>query len=70
MCVRIKEIESGAAIIRPNMLLVMDPRGEPIALPGEHTTEPTFGLPATWIEQTCARRRPSAATPSSIPAPC
>jgi flagellar biosynthesis protein FlhA len=31
------------------MLLVMDPRGEPITLPGEETTEPTFGLAAMWI---------------------
>ena len=33
------------------MLLVMDPRGEDITLPGEKTTEPTFGLPAIWIEE-------------------
>jgi flagellar biosynthesis protein FlhA len=31
------------------MLLVMDPRGEKIALPGQPTREPTFGLPAVWI---------------------
>jgi flagellar biosynthesis protein FlhA len=31
------------------MLLVMDPLGRPIDLPGEATTEPTFGLPASWI---------------------
>ena len=49
--VRIKEIESGRGDIRPNMLLVMDPRGEAISLPGEPTVEPTFGLPAMWIEQ-------------------
>jgi len=29
----------------------MDPRGEEISLPGEQTTEPTFGLPAMWIEE-------------------
>jgi len=29
----------------------MDPRGEPITLPGEETTEPTFGLPATWVDE-------------------
>ena len=29
---------------------VMDPRGEKIPLPGEETVEPTFGLPATWID--------------------
>jgi flagellar biosynthesis protein FlhA len=27
----------------------MDPRGLPIDLPGTHTTEPAFGLPATWV---------------------
>ena len=47
--IRVKEIESGRGDIRPNMLLVMDPRGETISLPGEMTTEPTFGLPAMWI---------------------
>ena len=46
--VRVKEIEVGRGELRPNMLLVMDPRGEPINLPGETTVEPTFGLPALW----------------------
>ncbi|MBI3113895.1 MAG: FHIPEP family type III secretion protein, partial [Rhodospirillales bacterium] len=50
-CVRVKEIEAGRGELRPNMLLVMDPRGEEITLPGERTTEPTFGLPAMWIEE-------------------
>jgi len=49
--VRVKEIESGRGDLRPNMLLVMDPRGEEITLPGEKTTEPTFGLPAMWIDE-------------------
>ena len=49
--VRIKEIEAGRGDLRPNMLLVMDPRGEEITLAGEKTTEPTFGLPAMWIEE-------------------
>jgi flagellar biosynthesis protein FlhA len=48
--VRVKDIESGRGDVRPNMLLVMDPRGETIALPGEDTTEPTFGLPAMWVD--------------------
>ena len=30
--------------------MVMDPAGKQVTLPGVHTTEPTFGLPATWIE--------------------
>ncbi|WP_448188388.1 flagellar biosynthesis protein FlhA [Azospirillum sp. sgz301742] len=48
--IRVKEIEAGRGDVRPNMLLVMDPRGEAMSLPGEATTEPTFGLPAIWVE--------------------
>jgi flagellar biosynthesis protein FlhA len=47
--IRIKEIEAGSGELRPALLLVMDPRGEAITLPGQATTEPTFGLPAMWI---------------------
>src|SRR5690348_14795204 len=50
--IRVKEIEVGRGDLRPNMLLVMDPRGEAINLPGEATTEPTFGLPALWTAET------------------
>lgn len=48
--VRIKEVEAGFGQIYANQLMVMDPYGNKIDLPGTHTTEPTFGLPATWIE--------------------
>ena len=47
---RVKEIEAGRGDLRPSMLLIMDPRGDPITLPGEDTTEPTFGLPARWVD--------------------
>ena len=47
---RLKEAEVGRGDIRPGMLLVMDPRGEPVGLSGESTTEPAFGLPATWVD--------------------
>ncbi len=47
--IRIKEIESGTGELRTNMLLVMDPKGDPIGLAGEATVEPTFGLPAMWV---------------------
>ncbi|MAF48661.1 MAG: flagellar biosynthesis protein FlhA [Rhodospirillaceae bacterium] len=50
--IRAKEIDTGNGDLRPNMLLVMDPRGEDITISGEATTEPTFGLPAMWIEET------------------
>ncbi len=49
--VRIKEIEAGHGDVRPNMMLCMDPMGGSIAIPGESTTEPTFGLPAMWIAE-------------------
>ena len=49
--IRIKDIESGRGEVRPNMVLVMDPRGDKIALTGEETTEPTFGLPAMWVAE-------------------
>jgi len=48
--VKIKEVEAGHGEVRAAQLMVMDPMGKPITLPGYHTTEPTFGLPATWIE--------------------
>ncbi|WP_430396189.1 flagellar biosynthesis protein FlhA [Ferrovibrio sp.] len=49
--VRVKEVEAARGEVRPSMLLVMDPRGERIALQGEETIEPTFGLPAMWVDE-------------------
>ncbi len=49
--VRIKEVEAGRGEVRPNMFMIMDPTGDPISLPGESTVEPTFGLPAMWIDE-------------------
>jgi len=46
---KVKEMEAGRGDIRANMLLVMDPSGGKIQLPGEATTEPTFGLQAMWV---------------------
>ncbi|MDP6872684.1 MAG: FHIPEP family type III secretion protein, partial [Alphaproteobacteria bacterium] len=48
---RIKEVEAGRGDLRPDKLLVMDPHGGDIELQGEATTEPTFGLPAMWVEE-------------------
>jgi flagellar biosynthesis protein FlhA len=49
--IRVKEVDSGKGDLYPGSFLVMDPKGLPIDLPGTHTTEPAFGLPATWISQ-------------------
>jgi flagellar biosynthesis protein FlhA len=47
--IRIKEFDSGKGDLFPGSFLVMDPKGLPIDLPGTPTTEPAFGLPATWV---------------------
>ena len=48
--ISVKEIEAGKGELRPQMLLVMDPKGGVPALSGEATKEPAFGLPAMWID--------------------
>ncbi len=48
--VKIKEVEAGRGQVYPNQFMVMDPDGRQIDLPGTHITEPTFGLPATWVD--------------------
>jgi len=47
--IRVKEFDSGKGELFPGSFLIMDPKGLPIDLPGTHTTEPAFGLPATWV---------------------
>lgn len=48
--IKIKEVDAGTGRIWPNQFMVMDPAGEQVTVPGIHTTEPTFGLPATWVD--------------------
>ncbi|HEV7440237.1 MAG TPA: flagellar biosynthesis protein FlhA [Methylobacterium sp.] len=48
--VRVKEIEAGSGQIFPGQFMAMDPMGGQVQLPGQHMLEPTFGLPATWID--------------------
>jgi flagellar biosynthesis protein FlhA len=48
---RIKEIEAGRGALDIHALLVMDPQGIEIDLPGRRVKEPAFGLPAMWIEK-------------------
>ncbi len=54
--IRIKEFDSGKGELFPGSFLIMDPKGLPIDLPGTHTTEPAFGLPATWVQRQSERR--------------
>ncbi len=48
--IKIKEVDAGQGRIWPANYMVMDPMGAQVTVPGIHTTEPTFGLPATWID--------------------
>jgi flagellar biosynthesis protein FlhA len=48
--IKIKEVDAGTGKIWPNQFMVMDPGGNTVSVPGIHTIEPTFGLPATWVE--------------------
>src|SRR5919112_18579 len=49
--IRVKEIEAGAGSVFPNLHMAMDPMGGQVQLPGHHMLEPTFGLPATWVDE-------------------
>ncbi len=48
--IKIKEVDAGTGRIWPANYMVMDPAGGQVSVPGIHTTEPTFGLPATWVD--------------------
>jgi flagellar biosynthesis protein FlhA len=48
--IKVKETDSGSGQIFANQYMVMDPSGGQVTLPGHHTVEPTFGLPATWVD--------------------
>lgn len=48
--VAVKEIAAGKGELRPRQMLAISPGDDAVPLPGERTLEPTFGLPAFWIE--------------------
>ncbi|MBR0875382.1 flagellar biosynthesis protein FlhA [Bradyrhizobium tropiciagri] len=48
--IKIKEVDAGTGRIWPSQFMVMDPAGNQVHLPGVNTIEPTFGLPATWVD--------------------
>jgi flagellar biosynthesis protein FlhA len=48
--IKVKEVEAGTGKIWPGQYMVMDPSGGQVSLPGMHTIEPTFGLPASWVD--------------------
>jgi flagellar biosynthesis protein FlhA len=49
--IKVKEVDAGTGKVHPGSHMVMDPAGRQVDLPGLHTVEPTFGLPATWVDE-------------------
>jgi len=49
--IKVKEIECARGEVRNDMLLVMNPTGGKVDLPGEESKDPTFGLPVTWVSE-------------------
>ncbi len=49
--VYVRETEAGKGEIRLDSLMVINPSGGDIGMPGEATKEPVFGLPALWIDR-------------------
>ena len=48
--IKIKEIDAGNGVVYAGQYMAMDPMGGSVNLPGHNVLEPTFGLPATWID--------------------
>jgi flagellar biosynthesis protein FlhA len=48
--IKIKEVDAGTGKVWPAQYMVMDPAGSQVNIAGIHTIEPTFGLPATWVD--------------------
>ncbi|SHI39748.1 flagellar biosynthesis protein FlhA [Clostridium cavendishii DSM 21758] len=49
--IKIRGTVVASSELMSNMLLCMDPSGENAEMPGIRTMEPTFGLPAVWINK-------------------
>ncbi|MBI1954648.1 MAG: flagellar biosynthesis protein FlhA [Proteobacteria bacterium] len=48
---KIKEIDCGGGSVYPDKLMIMNPNGNNIDLPGEDAKEPAFGLDVKWIDK-------------------
>jgi flagellar biosynthesis protein FlhA len=55
-CVQVYGVDVGRADLEPDALLAISTSGERVALEGTETREPTYGLPARWIEPASAAR--------------
>lgn len=49
--ISLQGVEAARGEIEPMMMMVINPTGEDIDLPGKRTREPTFGLDAIWVDE-------------------
>lgn len=49
--ISLQGVEAARGEIEPMMMMVINPSGEQIDLPGKQTREPTFGLDAIWVDE-------------------
>ena len=52
--ISLQGVEAARGEIEPMMMMVINPTGAEIDLPGKRTREPTFGLDAIWVDETRA----------------
>lgn len=52
--ISIHGVETARGELRPGAMMVIEPTGAEIDIPGERTREPTFGLNAIWVDQSRA----------------
>ncbi|SHH78003.1 flagellar biosynthesis protein FlhA [Cognatishimia maritima] len=52
--ISIHGVETAKGELRPGAMMVIEPSGAAVDIPGERTREPTFGLNAIWVDQSRA----------------
>ena len=55
--IKVKEVDAGQGQVYPGQFMAIDPMGGMIQLPGQHTIEPTFGLPRRGSMPPSAKKR-------------
>ncbi|NRB02717.1 MAG: flagellar biosynthesis protein FlhA [Rhodobacteraceae bacterium] len=52
--IELQGVETAKGEVNPLMMMVINPTGEELGIPGEKTREPTFGLEAMWVDEDSA----------------
>ncbi|MEM9809754.1 MAG: flagellar biosynthesis protein FlhA [Pseudomonadota bacterium] len=52
--ISVQDVEIAKGTVRPGCVLAIDPAGGDVDMPGEPTTEPSFGMPARWVSNASA----------------